>query len=238
VQTSVMVEGIDDTATGVSIRIKDKGTVECDMALVSIGRKIVSSDLGLDKIGVKVSDRGAVAVDAKMETTTPGIYAIGDVTGQYMLAHVASHQGVVAASNACGVKADMHYEAVPAVIFTSPEIAMVGITPEQAAESQLPFAIGKFPFQALGKAVASMDTEGFAPLIINKQTGQVLGAQVIGKDASSLISEIALAMSNELTLDCITETIHAHPTLPEAWLEAALIAGDTPIHLPPKVKKT
>jgi dihydrolipoamide dehydrogenase len=154
-----------------------------------------------------------------------------------MLAHVASHQGIVAASNAVGHNAKMHYEAVPAVIFTSPEIAMVGMTVEQAQEANLPYVVGKFPFQALGKSVASMETEGFAQIITNKNTGQILGAQVIGHDAASLIAEIALAITNELTVDCITETIHAHPTLPEAWLEAALLTTDSAIHLPPKVKK-
>ncbi|NDD59147.1 MAG: dihydrolipoyl dehydrogenase, partial [Chlamydiae bacterium] len=163
--------------------------------------------------------------------------AIGDVTGKSMLAHVASHQGIVAASNACGKEAHMHYDTIPAVIFTSPEVAMVGMTPEQVQETGIPFSIGKFPFQALGKSVATMETEGYAQIITNKHTGQILGAQVIGHDAASLIAEVALAMTNELTIDCISDTIHAHPTLPEAWLEAALLATDAPIHLPPKVKK-
>lgn len=237
VQTGVFVEGIDTTATGVSVRLKEKESLSFQYALVAVGRKIISEGMALEKAGVKVSDRGAIAVNDKMETSVAGIYAIGDVTGKYMLAHVASHQGIVAAANACGQMAEMHYEAVPAVIFTTPEVAMVGMTQEMAQEQGIPFAIGKFPFQALGKAVASMETEGFAQVITNKQTGQILGAQVIGHDAASLIAEIALAISNELTVDCVTETIHAHPTLPEAWLEAALLANDTPIHLPPKIKK-
>lgn len=237
IQTGVFVEGIDHTEGGVSIRLKDKGPVLCDAALVAVGRRVVSDGMALEKAGVKIGERGVLAVNQKMETSVPGIYAIGDVTGKYLLAHVASHQGIVAAANACGQSASMHYEAVPAVIFTSPEVAMVGMTPEQAQEAGLPVAIGKFPFQALGKAVATMETEGFAQILTNKQTGQIIGAQVIGNDAASLIAEIALAMSNELTVDCIADTIHAHPTLPEAWLEAALLANDTPIHLPPKVKK-
>jgi len=236
-QTGVFVEGIDHTADGVSIRLKDKAPVLCDAALVSVGRRVVSDGMALEKAGVKIGERGVLAVNEKMETSVPGIYAIGDVTGKYLLAHVASHQGMVAAANACGQSSSMHYEAVPAVIFTSPEVAMVGMTPEQAQEAGLAFAIGKFPFQALGKAVATMETEGFAQILTNKQTGQIIGAQVIGNDAASLIAEIALAMANELTVDCIADTIHAHPTLPEAWLEAALLANDTPIHLPPKVKK-
>jgi dihydrolipoamide dehydrogenase len=185
-----------------------------------------------------VTDKGAVVANEKMETNVPGIYAIGDVTGKVMLAHVASHQGIVAAVNATGGEAVMHYDAVPAVIFTMPEIAMVGMTLEQALEKGHAAAVGKYPFQALGKAVAAQDTDGFAQIIIDKKTGQILGAQVVGHEASSLIAEMALAIANELTVDCVAETIHAHPTLPEAWLEASLVAMETPIHFPPKVRKS
>jgi dihydrolipoamide dehydrogenase len=237
VQTGVMVEGIDSQGSGVSIRLKDNALIAADAVLVAIGRKVVSKELGLEMAGVMTTDRGAIIVNEKMETNVPGIYAIGDVTGLVMLAHVASHQGIVAAQNATGGEAFMHYEAVPAVIFTLPEIATVGLTLEQAAEKGYSAIAGKFPFQALGKSVATMETEGFAQIIVDQKTGQILGAQVVGHDAASLIAEIALAMTNELTVDCLTETIHAHPTLPEAWLEAGLLAQNTPIHFPPRVKK-
>jgi dihydrolipoamide dehydrogenase len=237
VQTGVMVEGIDRQGDGVSIRLKEKTPVVADMALVAIGRKVVSKELGLEVAGVLTSDRGAIIVNEKMETNIPGIYAIGDVTGLVMLAHVASHQGIVAAVNATGGSTAMHYDAVPAVIFTHPEIATVGLTLEEAAEKGYSASVGKFPFQALGKAVASMETDGFAQIIIDQKTGRILGAQVVGHDASSLIAVIALAITNELTIDCLTETIYAHPTLPEAWLEAGLLAQNTPIHFPPKVKR-
>ena len=237
VQTGVMVEGIDRHGNGVSIRLKDKPAIAADAVLVAIGRKVVSKDLGLEMAGVMTSDRGAIIVNEKMETNVPGIYAIGDVTGLVMLAHVASHQGIIAAANATGGSATMHYEAVPAVIFTLPEIATVGLTLEQATEKGYATSVGKFPFMALGKAAASMETDGFAQVIIDQKTGQILGAQVVGHDAASLIAEMALAIANELTVDCLTETIHAHPTLPEAWLEAGLLAENTPIHFPPKVKR-
>lgn len=237
IQTGVFVEGIDSKEDGISIRLKGKEPLSFDAALVAVGRKVVSDHMGLEKAGVAVTDRGIIPVNDKMETGVEGIYAIGDVTGKYMLAHVASHQGIVAASNAAGQNVTMHYEAVPAVIFTTPEVAMVGMTQEMAQEAGLPYSVGKFPFQALGKAVASMDTEGFAEVITHKQTGQILGAQVVGHDASSLIAEMALAIANELTVECVTETIHAHPTLAEGWLEAALLAQDMPLHLPPKIKK-
>lgn len=237
VQTGVMVEGIDRHGNGVSIRLKDKPAIAADAVLVAIGRKVVSKDLGLEMAGVMTSDRGAISVNEKMETNVPGIYAIGDVTGLVMLAHVASHQGIIAATNATGGSATMHYDAVPAVIFTLPEIATVGLTLEQATEKGYATSVGKFPFMALGKAAASMETDGFAQVIIDQKTGQILGAQVVGHDAASLIAEMALAIANELTVDCLTETIHAHPTLPEAWLEAGLLAENTPIHFPPKVKR-
>jgi dihydrolipoamide dehydrogenase len=237
IQTGVMVEGIDHSPQGLSVRLKDKPAVPCDIALVSVGRKIISAGLGIEKAGVIVSDKGMIPVNDKMETNVPGIYAIGDVTGKYMLAHVASHQGIIAAANACGQSAHMHYNAVPAVIFTNPEIATVGMTLEQAQEAGYQAAIGKFPFQALGKSIAAIETEGFAQVIVDKKTGQILGAQVVGHEASTLIAEMGLAIANELTVDCVADTIHAHPTVAEAWLEAALLANDTPIHFPPKVKK-
>jgi dihydrolipoamide dehydrogenase len=237
IQTGVMVEGIDQNPNGLSIRLKDKPALACDMALVSVGRKIISSGLSLEKAGVAANDKGIIPVNDKMETNVPGIYAIGDVTGKYMLAHVASHQGIIAAANASGQSVKMHYNSVPAVIFTNPEIATVGMTQEQAQEAGYQAAVGKFPFQALGKSIAAIETDGFAQVIIDSKTGQILGAQVVGHDASTLIAEMGLAIANELTVDCIADTIHAHPTVAEAWLEAALLANDTPIHIPPKVKK-
>lgn len=234
IHTNVFVNGIDHLDDGLSIQLKDAPPIKCDMALVSIGRKIVSDNLGLDKAGIATNDKGMIPVNEKMQTNVPGIYAIGDVTGKFLLAHIASHQGIVAATNASGGNAAMHYEAVPAVIFTTPEIATVGMTLEQAGPNA---AVAKFPFQALGKSVASIETEGFAEIVFDKNTKAILGASVIGHDAASLIAEMTLAITNELTLECITETIHAHPTLPESWLEAALIANDTPVHFPPKARK-
>ncbi len=236
IQTQVKVEGIDSSGALLSVRLENKPPLSFEMVLVSVGRKVVSSSLGLERAGVLTNDKGMIVVNEKMQTTVPGIYAIGDVTGFSMLAHVASHQGIVAAANASGQFAKMHYEAVPAVIFTNPEIATVGLTLEQALEVGIQASVGKFPFQALGKAIAAMETDGFAQVVVDRKTGQILGAQVVGADAGTLIAEMALAIANELTLDCVTETIHAHPTLAEAWLEAALLAGDTPIHFPPKVK--
>ena len=237
IKTNVMVKAITPTPNGVTITLADGTTLESEKALVSIGRKVVTSGFGLENAGLTITAQKTIEVNDKMETSVPGIYAIGDVTGKAMLAHVASHQGLVAAINATGGEAFMHYNAVPAVIFTLPEIAMVGLTLEEALKQGLPAKIGSYPFQALGKSQATLDTEGFAQIVINTKTKAILGAQVIGHEASALIAPMALAIQNELTLDCILDTIHAHPTVAEAWLEAAFIANDTPLHFPPKTKK-
>jgi dihydrolipoamide dehydrogenase len=238
IQTNVKVVGIDKKESGLRVRLEGNKELFCDKALIAIGRKLVSTGLGLEKAGVIIDKKGAIVVDEKMQTNVNGICAIGDVTGKNLLAHVASHQGIVAADNILGKPNEMHYNAIPAVIFTNPEIAMVGMTLEEAEKAGFTPTIGKFPFQALGKAVASAETEGFAQIIIDKSTGQILGAQVVGSEASALIAEMGLAIAQELTLDCLIDTIHAHPTLPEAWHEAALLANETPLHLPPKAKRS
>lgn len=237
IRTNVMVKTIENQKSHVQITFTDGTRMEAEKALVSIGRKVYTEGLNLEKAGLKVSEKGFIETNEKMETEVRGLYAIGDVTGKWMLAHMASHQGMVAASNACGFDQTIHYESVPAVVFTSPEIATVGLSLEQAQKSGLDAVAGSYPFMALGKAQASMDTEGFAQIVSEKKTGQILGACVIGHEASNLIAEMALAIQNELTLESVMETIHAHPTMAEAWHEAALIANETPIHFPPKVKR-
>jgi len=172
-----------------------------------------------------------IPVDKHMQTDIPGIYAVGDIASKWWLAHVASHQGLVAATHACGHHAEMLYNAIPSAIFTYPEIATVGMSLDEAVKQGYAAKIGAFPFQALGKAQATHHTEGFAQIVFDKKTGQLLGAQVVGHEASALIAEMAVAIANELTIECITETIHAHPTLPEAWLEAAFVGIGFPLHI-------
>jgi dihydrolipoamide dehydrogenase len=237
IQTNVLVKNIANQGSQVHITLADGKTMDADMALVSIGRKVYTEGLGLEKAGLKLNEKGSLDTNGQMETEVRGIYAIGDVTGKWMLAHVASHQGMVAATHAAGLEATMHYEAVPAVVFTSPEIATVGLTLEQAQKEGYDAIAGSFPFQALGKAQAAMETEGFAQVISERKTGQILGAIVIGHEASNLIGEMALAIQNELTLESVIETIHAHPTVAESWHEAALIANETPINFPPRIKR-
>jgi dihydrolipoamide dehydrogenase len=234
--TGIAVEGIDHTADGVSVRLAGGQAVAGDMALVAVGRKLNTDQIGLEKIGLSADSKGVIAVDERMETAVPGVYAIGDITGKWMLAHVASHQGIVAAENALGMNSVMHYHAVPSVIFTHPEIGTVGYTLEKALEKGYAAVAGKFPFLALGKSQAAIATDGFAQVIIDKNTRQILGAQVVGHEASTMIAEMALAVQNELTVESVTQTIHAHPTIAEAWLEGMFVAADMPIHLPPKRK--
>lgn len=236
-QTQVKVASIQNVKTHVSIQLEGGATLEADYALVSVGRKPYTEGLQLGKAGLSTGSRGEISVNERMETEVNGLYAIGDLTGLSMLAHVASHQGIVAAINACGGVAEVHYDAVPAVVFTSPEVATVGLTLEQALEKKYAATQGTFPFSALGKAHASQETQGFASLVSDRNTGQILGAAVIGHEASNLIAEMTLAIQNELTLESLLETIHAHPTMAEAWHEAAALANDTPIHFPPKPKR-
>ncbi len=233
-RTNVMVKGIENKKTSAHVTLSDGSSLDADFALVSIGRKPFTENLKLEKAGLKTNDKGFLDVDDEMRTEVNTLFAIGDVTGQSMLAHVASHQGITAAMNASGLTSHVHYNAVPAVIFTSPEVATVGLSLEQATEQGITVTQGTFPFQAIGKAAASMDTEGFSQIIADKKTGQILGATIIGHEASNLIAEMALAIQNELTLESVMETIHAHPTMAEIWHESAAMALGTPIHLPPK----
>lgn len=237
-QTTVMVEAIERKDDGVTVKLAGGDTLDADMALVCVGRTLNTNNIGLDKAGVIVKDNGMVDVNEHMETNVPGIYAIGDIASKWWLAHVASHQGLVAARCACGEEVHMHYNAVPSVIFTEPEIGTVGLTLQQAIEEGYNATTGAFPFQALGKSQATIQTEGFAQVVIDRNTGQVLGAQVVGHEAATLVAEMAVVIANEMTVECVTETIHAHPTIAEIWLEAALMANETPLHLPPKKKKT
>ncbi len=238
IHTNVSVQTIENRQSHVHITLSNGHTLDADLALIAVGRSIYTEGLKLEKAGLSTGARGAIEVNEQMQTAVPGIYAIGDVTGQWMLAHVASHQGIIAASHAAGHPIHAHEAAVPAVVFTSPEIATVGLTLEQAQQKGLASASqGTFPFQALGKAQANGDTEGFAQIVFDKKTGQILGALLIGHEASNLIAEMTLAIQHELTLESVLETIHAHPTMAEAWHEAAAIANETPIHLPPKAKR-
>ena len=190
-------------------------------------------NLGLEAAGIRHSPKG-IAVNNRMETNVPGIYAIGDVVGGIMLAHVASKEGVVAAENAAGGDSFMNYKAVPACIFSLPEAATVGMSEEQAREAGRAVRVGKFALVNNGKALASGDATGFIKLVADEQLDELLGVHIVGPHASDLILEGTLALNLEATLEEIDATIHAHPTLGEAIAEAALAAHGLAIHLPAK----
>jgi dihydrolipoamide dehydrogenase len=234
VETNVKVQKIERTITGVEAYVEGGRTFAADCCLVSVGRSLNTNQIGLDKAGVLVQDNGIVVVNDKMETSVDGIYAVGDIASKWWLAHVASHQGIIAAENACGKEAHMHYNAIPSVIFTDPEIGSVGLSLEEALKQGYKAKVGSFPFQALGKSQATLQTEGFAQIVIDEGTGQILGAQVLGFEAATLVAEMVLAITNELTVESIAETIHAHPTISEAWGEVVLIAEGIPLNFPPK----
>lgn len=236
IETNATVEKIELKEKGVAVQLADKRVFEADMALVAVGRKFNTDRIGLEKTGIVTNANGTISTNQQMQTNVPHIFAIGDITGKWLLAHSASHQGLVAADNAAGIASQMHDNAVPSVIFTHPEVGSVGLTLERAIEAGYDAVIGKFPFQALGKSQASIETEGFAQIVTEKKTGQILGAQVVGHQAATLIAEMAVAIANELTVQSINETVHAHPTISEAWMEAAFLAEGLPLHFPPKAK--
>lgn len=234
VRLGVQLASLKASSTGVEARFQEGEPLAAEMGGVVVGRKYNTENIGLEKAGVFKKENGAIPVNAKMQTNQPHIFAIGDVTGEWLVAHAASHEGVVAAEVAAGKEAEMDYRAVPSVIFTHPEVATVGYTLERALAEGRDAVVGQFPFQALGKAIAIGHTDGFAQVVQDRRTGELLGAQVMGHEASTLIAEMTLALRNELTTHEIAETIHAHPTLPEAWLEATLLAQGRPLHFPPK----
>jgi len=206
----------------------DKLTAE--KALVAVGRKLNSDGIGLEEIGVETNN-DAIVVDDHMETSLAGTYAVGDVVDKGLLAHVAHHQGIVAAENAAGGSSKIDYRAVPYCIYTSPEVAIVGLSRREAEEQGHKVVVGRFPFTALGKAVISGDTDGFAQVVADARTGEILGAQIVGVDATNLISEVVAVMQCEGTLDELSSAIHPHPTLPEAIMEAAFDAKGEGIHI-------
>ena len=209
--------------------------IEVDSVLQAVGRKPSVDSLGLDVAGIRYSPKG-IAVNNQMETNVPGIYAIGDVVGGIMLAHVASTEGEVAAENAAGGDSFMNYKAVPSCIFSLPEAATVGMSEEQAREAGHSVLVGKFALVNNGKALAAGEPGGFIKIVADEQYGEILGLHVVGPHASDLILEGTLALTLEATLEEIDASIHPHPTLGEAIAEAALAAHGLALHLPAKAK--
>ncbi len=206
-------------------------TIDTDVILVSVGRRPNSEDLGLDAAGVALDKRGYVIADDHLRTNVGGIFAIGDLIGGMMLAHKATKEGEVVAEIIAGHKAAMDVRTIPAVVFTDPEIASAGLTDEEAKAKGHEVKVGKFPFAALGRALSVNDTEGFAKVVIDAKTEEILGVHIVGNGASDLISEAALAIEMGAVAQDLNLTIHPHPTLSEAVREAAAAALGEAIHI-------
>jgi dihydrolipoamide dehydrogenase len=213
------VEKVETAPSGVRVQIGGGATLEAERVLIATGRSLNSRGIGLEAAGVK-TERGAILVSERMETSVPGIYAIGDVTGISLLAHVASMQGLVAAANATGGQEAMDYTAIPNCVYTDPEIASVGLPEPKAKEQGRSVKVGRFNFSALGKAMCIGETAGMVKVVADAQTDKVLGVGIVGPHATDIIAEGVLAVRHGLTVHQVAEAIHAHPTLPEALGEA------------------
>lgn len=207
-------------------------TIEADKILVSVGRRPNSDGLGLEQVGVRMDQRGFIQVDAQLHTNVPGIFAIGDVAGGMLLAHKATKEGEVVAEVVAGHRVINDTRTMPAVVFTDPEIASTGMTEEQArAAGHDQLKVGKFPFAALGRALSVNDTDGFAKVVADGKTEELLGVHIVGNGASDLISEGALAIEMGALLHDLSLTVHPHPTLSEALREAAAVALGEAVHV-------
>jgi len=204
---------------------------DADKVLVTVGRRPNSDGIGLENVGVKTDSHGFIQINKKLQTSLPGVYAIGDVVGPPMLAHKASKEGIVAAEVIGGLNSEADFRAIPGVVFTDPEIATVGLTETQAKQQGYDPIVGKFPFTALGRAVLAGETEGFAKVVADKSSNLVLGVHIVGSEASDMISEAALAIEMGATLEDIGFTVHPHPTLPESIMEAADAAKKKAINI-------
>jgi dihydrolipoamide dehydrogenase len=219
------VEALEAPGNGVSVTVRVDGqqtSLEAEQALVAIGFRPNSRGLGLEEIGVKLDERGFIEINECMQTNVPGIWAIGDVTGKLMLAHVGSAQGIIAAEHIAGVETIMlDYVMMPRATYCSPQVASFGLTEAQARERGYGVKVGRFPFQANGKALGLGDAVGWVKLVTDEKYGEILGAHMIGPEVTELLPELTLARMLELTPHEIARNVHAHPTLSEALMEAA-----------------
>ncbi len=230
VYTGVRVDSVEKEKVGITARLSSGDSIQSDKALIAVGRIPNTEGLGLEEMNL-LNEKGYITVNNEMRTAVPGIYAVGDVVGGMLLAHKASAEGIVAAENIAGAAKKMEYRAVPRCIFTKPEVAAVGISEKDAMESGEEIKTGRFPFSALGKAMAGGDTEGMVKIVTDGASGEILGVHIIGPHASDLIAEAALAMSMEAAAEDIAGTIHAHPTFSEAIMEAGHSVEGKAIHI-------
>jgi len=221
----------DKTLVHVELRDGKTETIECDQVLCTVGRRPYSDELGLETVGLKTDERGFLEVDSRRRTKVPNVYAVGDIAGQPMLAHKGSREGLVAAAVIAGRPEEYDVRCVPAVIFTSPEMASVGLLEEQAEQAGHEVVTGQFPFAASGRAMSLMETEGFVKIVSDARTDEVLGVHMVGPEVTELIAEAALAIEMGATTEDVARTIHAHPTLPEVVMEASEAVHKMAIHI-------
>ncbi len=230
IKTEVNVMRLEKSESGVTATLESGEQFNAEKMLISIGRAFNSEGIGLEKVGVH-TDRGKIVVNERMETNVPGIYAVGDVASRYLLAHVASAEGIVAAQNCMGGNVEMDYGTVPWCVFTIPEVARVGMTEEEAKAEGYAVKVGRFPYAASGKALGMRETDGFVKVVSDQEFGDILGVHILGAHASDLVHEAAVAIRLEASVADLADTIHAHPTLAEAVMEAAEAAHDRAIHI-------
>mmetsp|Transcript_7987 Transcript_7987/g.27121 ORF Transcript_7987/g.27121 Transcript_7987/m.27121 type:complete len:292 (-) Transcript_7987:343-1218(-) len=215
---------VEDNKTG------EQKTLETDVILVAIGRSPYTEGLGLEDLNITMGPRGIVDVDDEFRTNVPGVYAIGDVIRGPMLAHKAEEEGIAVAEIIAGKHGHVNYDCIPNVIYTHPEVAAVGLTEEQVKATGTPYTVGKFPFMANSRARANADTDGVVKFVTDKETGKILGVHIVAGNAGEMIAEAVLAMEYGASAEDVARTCHAHPTMSEAFKEAAMAAYDKPIH--------
>lgn len=230
IKTGVVISTLGEERGTATARLENGAELHAERALISIGRRLNTEGLGLEEAGVALGKRGEVVIDDYLQTSRPGVYAIGDLTGKIWLAHVASAQGIAAVKNILEAPCSMDYQTVPNCIFTLPEIAGVGLTSQEAEARGMKVKTGKFPFLASGKAQAGGQTEGMVKILAEAESGQIVGAHILGPHATDLIAEAVLAIRYGLTARQLAETIHAHPTLSEAVAEAAEAVDGLSVH--------
>ncbi|UOQ43188.1 dihydrolipoyl dehydrogenase [Halobacillus salinarum] len=232
--TNAMAKGVEEKEDGVTVTYEVKGeekTIDADYVLVTVGRRPNTDEIGLEELGLDMTDKGLINIDKQCRTSIDNIFAIGDIVEGPPLAHKASYEGKVAAEVIGGENAEIDYLGIPAVVFSDPELASVGYTEQEAKDAGYDVKASKFPFGANGRALSLNDSDGFLKLITRKEDDLVIGAQIAGPNASDMIAELGLAIEAGMTAEDLALTIHAHPTLGEVTMEAAEVAIGQPIHI-------
>ena len=229
IHTGAKLTHVKKSDASVTAVLESGEEITAQKMLVSIGRRYNTESIGLEKVGVR-TENGKIVVDAKMQTNVPGIYAVGDVASRYLLAHVASAEGKVAAQNCLNNPIEMDYQVIPWCVFTLPEIGHVGMTEKEATDEGYEVKVGRFPYAANGKALGLRETDGFVKTVSDADSGDILGVHIVGAQASTLIHEAAIAVRLGASAADIAHTVHAHPTLSEMMMESAEAAYDKAIH--------